>query len=190
MTVVIGLKHNGAVWIGADSRVTDNDGTKFDLDSSLDSKIIKLNHFVIGFAGDLSAKSYMESFISTRKGVKSTKITDKNSVMKFFLAFRWFLKNDVGLDESEVSKIEVSWLIATKDRLFVSDEYNAILEFNSFCTIGTGASASRAVLEYLDLYEPSMEPEKKLARAYQVAVRHNASCGGHMEVHQLSTLLK
>lgn len=190
MTVVIGLKHEGEVWIAADSRVTDDDGTKFDLDVGIDSKLFKLNHCVIGFAGDLTAKSMMESYLGSHRSKKNAVITDRNSVMKFFLDFRSFLKTTVGMEESEIAKIDVSWLVATKERLFVCDGDNAILEFSSFCTIGTGAYSARAVLEYTELYNPELSPQEKLTRAHKVAVKHNATCGGTQEVYRMADILK
>lgn len=190
MTVVIGLKHEGHVWIGADSRITEGDGTKFDLDLTLDSKLFKLNHCVIGFAGDLSAKSFMESFLLSNKNRKDAKITDRGSVIKFFQDFRNYLKSRHGLDESDLSKIDVSWLVATKDSLYVCDGDGAVLGFSSFCAIGTGAPTARAVLEYIELYEPKQSPQERLARAHKVTVRHNSSCGGMQEAYRISDILK
>ncbi len=187
MTIIIGLKHKGNVWIGADSRITEGDGTKFDLDLTLDSKLFKLSYCVIGFAGDLSAKSFMESFLLSGKR-KMAKVTDRASVIKFFQDFRSYLKSKQGLDESDLSKIDVSWLVATKDNLYICDGDGAVLGFPNFCAIGTGATTARAALEYIELHDAKLNPQERLARAHEITVRHNSSCGGVQEVYCVSDI--
>ncbi len=132
----------------------------------------------------------MESYLNSGKNKREVKITDRGSVIKFFQDFRRYLKLRHGLDESDLSKIDVCWLLATKDNLYVCDGDGAVLGFSSFCAIGTGAPTARAVLQYIDLYEPNLTAQERLGRAYKVTVRHNSTCGGMQEAYRVSDILK
>lgn len=179
MTVIMALKKDSEIWVGADSRLTAGD-FPIDCPAEHDSKIVLMDHAVIGAAGDLTMRNLMELFVS--KGPKETEFNDKLDVIAFFLRFRKFLKRHAGLGEPEQNQVQnlhnTGWLLATKNKIFEIDQDGAVLEVPQFTVIGSGTTTARAILEYMTKYQPNLSPSKTMRRAHEMATKHNLSCGG------------
>jgi len=180
MTVIMAVKRAGEVWLGSDTRVTEGD-FPVDMDLRQDSKLLLLKNAVIGAAGDLTMRNYMELFV-TRGNNGEFPFQDKLDVIEFFLAFKKFLKKHAGLGGSDMNQVQgihnTQWLIATRKQIFTLDQDGAILEHPEMCVIGSGTYTARAILEYIQRYQPSLPVPKMLARAHDLSIRHNLSCGG------------
>lgn len=180
MTVIMALKRNDQVWLGSDTRITDGEyKVDFSL-SGMDSKLIILNNAVIGTAGDLTVRNYLELFVSKQK--KPFLFDHKLDVIEFFIAFKKFLKREGGLGDAGYNEMQgvhnASWLVATASQIFTIDQDGAVLEHPEMCVIGSGTYTARAILEYMLQYDPKLSPFKMLSRAHEISVKHNLTCGG------------
>jgi ATP-dependent protease HslVU (ClpYQ) peptidase subunit len=175
------IKKDGEVWIGSDTRIVYGNDFKIDCSLEQDSKLVVLDHAVIGAAGDVNMRNYLELYIS-KGNKKSVKLSSKLDIIEFFINFKKFLKRHAGLGESNLNEVQnlnnTAWLIATKDKIFEFDQDGAILEVADFCVIGSGSIAARAILEYISTYQPKFSASKTMLRAHEVAVKHTLSCGG------------
>ncbi len=179
MTVIMAIKRNDEVWLGSDTRITSGD-FKVDCKVEQDSKLIVLDHAVIGAAGDLTIRNLLELFIS--RGAKEAAFETKLDVVSFFLRFKKFLKRHAGLGESEQNQVQnlwnTGWVVATKTSIFEIDQDGAVLELPDICVIGSGSPTARAVLEYIFTYQPKFSTTNAMLRAHEMATKHNLSCGG------------
>lgn len=181
MTVIMAIKKNKEVWIGSDTRITYGIDYKIDCSPEHDSKLVKLDTAIIGAAGDITMRNYLELFIS-RSDNASVPLTQKLEVIEFFINFKKFLKRHAGLGESEQNQVQnlmnTSWLVATKDKIFEYDQDGGIVEMAESCVIGSGAPAARAVIEYISLHQSSLSASKTMERAHEIAIKQNLACGG------------
>jgi len=191
MTVIMALKRNGQVWLGADTRITDGDyGIDYQVSEhedfhhslEMDSKLVLLDHAIIGCAGDVTMRNYLELFVSRNKN-KTLPFDHKLHVIEFFIVFKKFLKKEAGLGDSGSNEVQgihnTSWLVATPERIFTVDYDGAVLEYPVMCAVGSGTYSARAALEYMLEYQPKILPTKMLERAHEIVVRHNLTCGGN-----------
>jgi ATP-dependent protease HslVU (ClpYQ) peptidase subunit len=184
------LKRNEQVWLGSDTRITDGDyGIDYQVSEhedfhhslEMDSKLILLDHAIIGCSGDVTMRNYLELFVSRSKN-KALPFDHKLHVIEFFIAFKKFLKKEAGLGDSGSNEVQgmhnTAWLVATTERIFTVDYDGAVLEHPEMCVVGSGTYTARAILEYMLEYQPTLAPSKMLGRAHEIAVRHNLTCGG------------
>lgn len=180
MTVIMGIKRAGEIWIGSDRRIGFGDYV-MDPPESVDSKLVYLDHAIIGAAGDITMRNYLELFVSksdNREYVFDTKL----SVIEFFIHFKKFLKRHAGLGGSDSGQVQImgnsDWIIATKDKLFELNEDGGIMELDDICAIGCGQIVARTTLEYMFEYQPELDPATMLGRAHSHVVRRVSGCGG------------
>lgn len=180
MTVIMGIKRAGEIWIGSDRRIGEGDYV-IDPSEETDSKLVYLNHAIIGAAGDITMRNFLELYVS-KGDHKEFPFTNKLSVMEFFISFRKYLKRQAGLgpsDSGQVQNLEnTSWLIATKDKLFEMDEDGGILEHAELCAIGSGSIVARTLLEYMMDHQSNLDPALMLSRAHTHVIRRISGCGG------------
>lgn len=194
MTVIMALRHSGQIWISSDTRITEGDfKVDFSNNDKMDSKLLHLENAIIGAAGDLSLRNYMELFVSRLKG-GAFKFESKLAVIEFFIAFKKFLKregpSDSGTMHTQGNATDASWLVATATQIFVVDQDGAVLEYPVMAVIGSGTDTARAVLEYVLKYQPTLNVPSMLFRAHEIAVQHNLSCGGKQVVINVTKRLK
>lgn len=179
MTVIMAIKRNEEVWMGSDTRITSGD-YGVDCNVEQDSKLVFLDHAVIGSAGDLTMRNLLELFIT--RGAKEAVFETKVDVITFFLRFKRFLKRHAGLGEPEQNQVQnlhnTGWIVATKNKVFEVDQDGAVMEITGVCVIGSGGISARAVLEYVFSHQPTLSTPKAMQRAHEIALKHNLSCGG------------
>jgi len=180
MTVIMAVKRNDEVWIGSDTRITFGNDYGIDFDTEHDSKLVLLDNAVIGGAGDVTVRNFLELFVS--KGARETVFETKLDVISFFIRFKKFLKRYAGLGESEPNQVQnlnnTGWIVATKNKIFEVDQDGSVLEMPKMSVIGSGCFSAMAVLEYIFIHQPKFSTPKAMARAHEIAIKHNLSCGG------------
>lgn len=192
MTVIMALKRLGEVWLGTDTRITEGD-YKVDYSPMMDSKVLTLQNALVGAAGELTMRNYMELFVGKDENYIHP-FENKLDVIEFFLKFKRFLKRQAGLGSSDINQVQgmhnTQWLVATRSQIFTMDQDGAILEFPVFCVIGSGTHTARAILEYLTTYQPKLSPGTILSRAHEITIHHNITCGGNQIQVNVSKELK
>jgi ATP-dependent protease HslVU (ClpYQ) peptidase subunit len=193
MTVIMAVKRAGQVWLGSDTRITYGNDFKVDCPIDLDSKLVKLETGIVGAAGDITMRNYLELFVSKGDNAK-TPLDTKLDVIEFFINFKKFLKRHAGLGDADSNQVQnlhnTAWVIVTKDRIFELDEDGGILECQDMCVIGSGAVAARSVLDYIFTHQPKLTTETALQRAHEVTVKNNISCGGEQVRINVTELLR
>lgn len=181
MTVIMAVKRDGNVWLGSDTRITYGNDTKVDCSPEHDSKLVLLRNAIIGAAGDITMRNYLELFISKGDNVEAP-FDSKLHVIEFFVRFRKFLKRHAGLGESMMNQVQnlenTDWIVATKNKIFGYNQDGGTIEYPGTYVIGSGSDSAKAVLDYIAEYQPTMSVEKTLARAHEMTTKNHLSCGG------------
>lgn len=191
MTVIMAIKKDGEIWVGADRRIN-YDHFIVDPTQDQDSKLVHLNHAIIGGAGDITIRNFLELFVS--RGVnKEFLFSGKLSVMEFFISFKKFLKRHAGLGDADSNQVQnlqnTDWLIATRTHLFEMNEDGGILDTGNLCVVGCGQLTARPILSYLMENHPELSAEEMLRRAYKIVLRYDGGCGGDLQVVNLTKTL-
>lgn len=180
MTIIMGVKRAGEVWIGSDRRIGDG-GYYEDPSDSIDSKLVFMDHAIIGAAGAITMRNYLELFVS-KSDNKEYVFDTKLSVIEFFIHFKKFLKRHAGLggsDPNEVQNIaDTDWLIATRDKLFNLNEDGGIMEMEDIIAIGSGQVVGRTALQYMKTYDQGLTAPEMLKRAHALVCSCVSGCGG------------
>jgi ATP-dependent protease HslVU (ClpYQ) peptidase subunit len=175
------VKRGGDVWLGSDTRITYGNDFKIDCAIEHDSKLVVMKNAIIGAAGDITMRNYLELFISKGDNRESPFET-KLDVIEFFIRFKKFLKRHAGLGESMLNQVQnldnTVWLVATKSKVFEYDQDGGIVEIADVCVIGSGGTSARAVLDYIFEHQPTLSVPKAMVRAHDIAVKNTLSCGG------------
>lgn len=181
MTVIMAVKRDGEVWLGSDTRITYGNDTKVDCSIEHDSKLVMLKNAIVGAAGDITIRNYLELFISKGDNIEAPFDT-KLQVIEFFIRFRKFLKRHAGLGESMMNQVQnlenTDWIVATRNKIFAYNQDGGTLEMADVCVIGSGSPSAKAALDYMRIYQSNLPIQKVLERAHKMAINNNLSCGG------------
>jgi ATP-dependent protease HslVU (ClpYQ) peptidase subunit len=145
MSVVVAIKKDGIIYMGADSQVTKG-GTRTTLSNPNNYKIWAVSgadHALMGCVGTLRAANIMKVAdglipeIVELKNMVDFKFVVKRLVprmMEELEGYKQLTKNDDG-----VPCMDSSFLFAYKDKLFSIEHYGSVIEVDDFCAIGSGA---------------------------------------------------
>lgn len=175
MSVVVAIKHNGAVYLGADSQVT-RGGTRSTLKNPNNFKIWAVknsNNCLMGHVGnvrDANVIRLMSNIIDDYDEYIDN--INFSFVVKFLVPE--MIKN---LEKAKYLKIkdnyfdgfDSSFLFAYKDRLFLINEDGTVLEIEDYCAIGSGASEAIGSL----LSTENEEPLHRIIKAIKASAAHD-----------------
>ena len=170
MSCVIGLKHNGKVYIGGDGRATSSDGEKRPL---ICKKIFKNGTYLIGFCGSVRSGQ----LLFPEQGFQPPK-----KIIHFPKAMReWYAENGSLLRDEETGDIYGSNILVTKNgKLFEILMDFSILEVESFTAIGSGGPFAFGALDML--MPTKLSPKDKILRALETSAKYCAQVGPPYEV--------
>ena len=146
MSVVVAIKKDGIIYMGADSQVS-RGGTRSTLSNPNNYKIWAMSdvdNCLMGSVGTLRANNIIKVANSL-----IPEIVDIKGNVDFRFVVRHFVPRLMDeLDEYKVlcrSKddapdMAASFLLAYRDRLYSIDNYGSVIEIDDFCAIGSGAS--------------------------------------------------
>lgn len=137
MSVVIGIKTDGKVYIGADSCTT-NSGMKFIDKHQLNNKIVKFsNGLIIGHTGRRRTFDVVKTM-----NIQFNGVLDHKYLVRYFIPkLLDELKTFGYLDEDEhFEQIESRFIVAYQDKMFVIASDTSVREVDDFATIGSGES--------------------------------------------------
>lgn len=166
MSVVVAIKQNGKVYIGADSQVTKG-GTRVTLKNSNNYKIWKVanaEHCLMGHVGNLRDANLVRLMDSL--------VTDYN-VYRNHVGFEFVVKKivpdivqeltDYGLlkDGKTTDCLDSSFLFAYKDQLYSINSDRAVIEIDDYVAIGSGADQAIGSL----LSTEGEDPKARIVKA-------------------------
>lgn len=170
MTCIVGLKHDGKVYLGCDSLMTDNvtnQVNKF-------PKILKKDNFLFGVAGYLRTLDLINYKLVIKP--QDTKQTDLEYLCTDFTDSLIALFNDnYHIQSADDGKRQVSEILfGYRGELYLLDGYFQIVQMKDhYDAIGSGrdfALSAMATIQSIDLIK-SMKPETQITKALEVSAK-------------------
>lgn len=176
MSVVVAIKKDGVIYMGADSQVS-RGGTRATLSNPNNYKVWAVDNVdncLMGSVGTLRATN----IIRVADDLIPEMVDIKEAVV-----FRFVVKHLVPrmmgeLDEyhaltkdnEDLPNMSASFLLAYHDRLFSIDSYGCVIEVDDFCAIGSGASeALGSLLSTVD----EEDPVERIKAAIKASAAHD-----------------
>ena len=161
MSVVVAIKKDGIIYMGADSQATKG-GTRTTLSNPNNYKIWALpdtNNALMGSVGTLRTANVIRVTYDLVPEIVDLKdAVDFRFVVKNLVPHMMDELNDYELllrNKNDTPDMGASFLFAYHDRLYSIDYYGCVLEVDDFCAIGSGASeALGSLLSSKDMKDP------------------------------------
>lgn len=176
MSVVVAIKKDGIIYMGADSQVTKG-GTRATLSNPNNYKIWKVigtDNCLMGGVGTLRASNVIKV-----AGGLIPEIVDLKDGVDFRFVVRGFVPRLMDeLDEQnlmtnckdDTPHMGASFLLAYHDRLYSIASDGAVIEIDDFCAIGSGASeALGSLLSSVD----ENDPTERIKMAIKASAAHD-----------------
>lgn len=184
MTCIVGLVHDGAVLIGADSAGVNSDSLR--IHARTDRKVFKTGKFVMGFAGSYRMGQLLAYSLSPPR------IGEDEDVMKFMVtsfiaSVRQCLKDgghaSRANDEEQTGGL---FLVGFKGRLFrIDHDYQVGELIDGYVAIGCGEAYALGALYAADA---DLAPEARVQKALEAATHFSAGVRPPFHIETLSPL--
>jgi hypothetical protein len=185
VTCVVGLVHEGDVWIGADAAGT----AGWDLTIRRDPKVFLAGDALVGFTSSFRMGQLLRYGLGTLARNPNVDPYEHvvtavaNEVRSLFDAGGFSRRKE----ESEVGGV---FLLGYAGRLFTIDQDYGVGEaLEPYAAVGSGAQVALGALNVLS-WQDNLPPRQKLIYALNVAERHNASVRGPFTVLSLAKSLE
>ena len=170
MSVIVALKENETIYMGADTQITAGNKKENGLNES-SFKISKLdNDILVGFCGNLSQKQKILS-------VKNLFCLDKNNELSKRHIVQSIIPKLIEIVSSSENKecsLLVSILLAHKNNLFKITPSFDVIKINEYSKAGAGL----LFIDYPIQNGIDFSPEKRLLNAMQASAKRTESVSG------------
>ena len=191
MSVVVALKKDGVVYMGADSQASKG-GALVLLTNPNNYKVWPVPDVDGCLMGGVGA-TRASNIIKVADNLIPEIVDIKDAVDFRFVVKRFVPRLMEELDEyhvllkenDDVPDMSASFLLAYHDRLFSIDRYGCVIEVDDFCAIGSGAGEAYGSLVSTDNEDDPIERIKKAIRAsasrdiyvdYPIVISDTDSC--------------
>ncbi len=143
MSVIVAIKENGRVYLGADCRVTDNGLiAPVSEDNYKIAKIKGTNHALFGSVGELVDWNFVKYKYCVPQGIDN--IDMEFLQCEFVPTIYQILKNAGFVSNSDDgrAKIDSPFMFAIKDKIYSTDNDLAIVSHDDYFAIGSGQSVA------------------------------------------------
>lgn len=140
MTILVAVKKNGKVFLGADRMMTS--GTEYTTDLVNGSKLIKLKHAYLATSGYTLLDNCIEHLYHSRHKMMENTFANRNEVFQFFLDFFTELKKNytlVDTGKETYAMIYNVFLVVTPDNIYSVSQNLSVNEFQRFAAKGSGS---------------------------------------------------
>ena len=165
MSVIVAIKENGIVYMGADTQATMGN-KKENLLNETAFKIVKLNNgILVGFCGSYKIKQEIlsdESIFTLDENKTLTKHHIVNHIVPKLS--KWLKK----FDKNEALEIGVDFLIAHNDNLYQISSTLDIVKINNITKIGSGKGCVDYALTYFKFLPIKERISKALAESANI----------------------
>lgn len=163
MTVIVGVKSKGKVYIGSDSAITYGNLCEI----LVKPKVFRHGKILMGFSG------FYRDIQLARVGLKPPKDTTDDPETYLVTQFIPKLKKQLKTKEDEEIREDFGGIIAYKKHLFHLDSVFSVSEVNNdFVAEGSGGEIARGVL----IATRSLPPEKRIKLAIEAACKYDIYC--------------
>lgn len=170
MTILVAVKKNGRVWMGAD-RIT-TFGSEYSTDLVNASKIIKLKHAYLATSGYTLLDNVIEHLYEHNHKMMESNFENRAQVFQFFLELYGEMKKTytlVDTGKETYAGIYNVFLLVTPTSIFGISNNLSVHEYDKFAAKGAGSDYSQGTL--YALYE-LMDDGKELCRIALEAACH------------------
>lgn len=170
MTCIVGMTHNGKVWMGGDSA-----GTAGNMNQRIraDKKVFVKGEFIIGFCGSFRMGDLLKHTFEIPDTAEVTD-PDKFMVNQFVDALRNLLETEnkkAGLSDRD--KLYPSILVGFRGRLYnVESDYQCGRPEDGFDSVGSGSSVAVGAMHGSRSIK---SPRKRIEAALEAAARNDAA---------------
>jgi ATP-dependent protease HslVU (ClpYQ) peptidase subunit len=176
MTIIVGYKDQGKVWMGCDSCATDGDGNIMTLKQQ---KIFKLNNqMLIGHTGGIRGRQIIEHNEWLLPYDKENH-DGEDPLMQYLCTFFIDALNELfkDLDYSKEKIERDQYLIGIEGRLFIIDGAMQVIEFDSdYSAIGCGTNYALGSLYTSKLIYGNIPMKSVIMQALETACKFDNAC--------------
>jgi len=171
LTCIVGLEHNGEVWIGGDSIAIDK---SLDYYPQASKKVFRLGEIVLGVAGGIRTQQILKFGIKVppqRKESDEEWLTIRlmSSIRDAFRK-EGVMKTSDGMDDSDCI-----CLLGYNGRLYTMEgTFSAIRSIHPFQACGSGAPYAIGAMHALRRWGPKTSPSEMIRASLLVAASSNA----------------
>jgi len=167
VTCIVGLKHNGRVYLGGDSCITYGWDEKRVLAVP---KVVRWNDFLLGSCGDHRMSQLVEYDLKIERQLAGQ--NDLHYLVTVFASGMRKLLKEQGYSEIENNKESASgqYLVGYRGELYrIGPDFSAVNHADTFDAIGVGAAYALGALATLE--NSDLSPKKKIKLALRAATR-------------------
>lgn len=181
MTILVAVKKNGRVFLGAD-RIT-TFGSEYVTDLVDGSKIMKLKHGYLATSGYTLMDNIVEHLFSTNHKIIENKFSNRYEVFSFFLELYSELKKsytliDTGKDT--YAGIYNTFIIVTPHSIYGVSNNLSVHEYEHYTAKGSGSDYSLGLL--YGLYDTLDDGHELVRLALQSACHYNIYCKEPLDI--------
>ena len=170
MTVIVGCKHDGVVYLGCDSTVT-NSYSQSSIKSVDNAKIQKMpNDVFVGSAGRVTAIQELTLSPHLFQNIPQDGISKEFLIKNIVTPLHKVYKENKLLDDEGRSLCE--FLIAHKDKLFVITDQFGVFQVETDYAIGSGTYSALCVMRQTDA-----PIKQRILNALQMAAKVDKGVG-------------
>ena len=172
MSVIVGIIHDGAVYLGADSQLTKG-GTKKITKHPNNRKIWHpdgRNHLLVGSAGLLKGINVIKSI----NGIIDQRTLSENNLNYSYVVQSVARRIMDNMEEAKlldskdyIPKMQNEFLLANNDELFMIGSDGSVLQIDDFTAIGSGSVEAIGSLLSTEGQEPIIRIVKSIEAAIQ-----------------------
>lgn len=170
-TCIVGLEHDGHVYLGGDSAGVDP--SSLSIHSRIDEKVFRNDEFVMGFTssfrmGQILRYGFVPPEHSTKKDDMSYLVTDFVDAVRQTFRERGFNPKD----EDDDSDVGGQFLVGYRSHLYIIEsDFQVARVFDGYAGIGCGGDLAMGSLYTTTDYE---DPLQRLHIALEAATHHSA----------------
>lgn len=166
MTVIIGLEHDGKVYLGGDSYCGDGDA----VDLCDTPKVFKIGPFGIGICGSIKCEQLFADAVELN--IKNKKKFDRKwiqSTLTDIVRETMHSKGAFDKNERHMMPDDSMFLIAYDGQLYIFEsDFSLWRSKRGYASIGAGSPYARGAMEAL-VKDKSLTPEEKVLRSLEAA---------------------
>jgi ATP-dependent protease HslVU (ClpYQ) peptidase subunit len=187
MTCIVGLEHEGEVYMGCDSAATD-DSFRFSL--AADSKVFSNENTIMGMCGSFRLGQLLK--YSLKIPDRDPRIDDDMSwlVNDYVDALRDMLVDKGHISKGEHSIDQISdgdFLLGYRGKLYhVQSNFQVLRLDKGYASTGCGADFALGSLHYQSTHLKTINPIKMVKRALNAAAENSAACAPPHHVFKLN----
>ncbi|HEY9677206.1 MAG TPA: hypothetical protein V6C76_04330 [Drouetiella sp.] len=185
MTILVAVKKNGRVFLGAD-RIT-TFGNEYTTDLINGSKIIKLRHAYLATSGYTLLDNVLEHLFANNNKMMENPFTDRAHVFSFFLELYTTLKKNYTLVDTGKDTYATMYnvfLLVTPTSIFGISNNLSVHEYERFAAKGAGSDYSQGCL--YGIYDLLDDGEELCRLALEAACHFSIYCKEPLDVIEVS----